>query len=460
MITKVNTIRAIKKILNIPFRFICQNSNFFSEYANCLHEVLYRSEKSPLLDTILKELVAERCIAEDGVKHSVTDFAGVTVHDVYIRNYDGRVYARGTSTNMMEAYAKALGEIFERQSFDHTLQTDSQTTKATEKELQASGVPFIPLTEYFEPTEAQVHTFPGLFNTSEDTIFSWTDCVHMSTQRITKALTQDAFWGATTFLNEPSMSHGSTHGCGGGYTEQEAFQSAAYEVIQRDAFFKYWYAGRSPNQIHVDSIEKGTKVAQLIDSLKKFGFSMHLLDLTDEASVPTVAAVLYTSHTGWFVGASTNTTKLAAIERALMEALSVYIWMNKEMLSGRYDIASESFNSIKGGFLDERVTSKTRCMLWGSRFFQATQSDFFINGQIVQFSESTSATEVDLQCLLEQKYSNVYLCKGIHPLGHMYDYHAVKLIIPAAHPVYLNEIFTRSCKSTVYPQNCEPHPFP
>lgn len=83
----------------------------------------------------------------------------------------------------------------------------------------------------------------------------------------------------------------SSNGCALGGSLEDATLGGLHEVIERDAYFSTWYSRVSPVRIDIDSVEDRHSAA-LIARSKAAGFQVHLFDMTSEARIPVVGAMI------------------------------------------------------------------------------------------------------------------------------------------------------------------------
>lgn len=456
---KNNILRNIKESLNQAFLFIPVSGSFFKIYIGVCLEFFFKDRLSRLATEVTNELIEKKVLAPQTLKSFSFSFKKETFYDFYLKNYDGRTYSRGFSLDINEAFAKTLGEVFERQ-FTEFPSNPSSVRYSSIKGLIEKGNRFIDPSTYSQATEKQIAAFPEVFKCDEETILGWVKVKDILSGEEVYALGQDAFWGFGYNEIEPRLSSLGTNGCGGGYSMEQAINSALLEILQRDTFFRYWYFKKKPNKIDLQTIPSNSNASLLIQNLNREGFIVHILDMSDIAGFPTITAIIKRPHTGWFLGASSSFSKVGAINRALEEAFSIYTWTFQQARSGSYELNDFLEKPVMNDFLDERIKSQQRCLLWGSEFYLDLQDQFLIEGDIIPFYDKSSSNNFSLKEFLVRKYGNGYIASSEDSLLSEYGYYAVKVFFPKAYMLILTEKYARPVLNNIYPHNVQPHPFP
>lgn len=448
----------IREYLGFKFLFFSEKLSFIRGYYYSLVDFIQGNKNIFFVHHVLNKLYNERIISVNGVFEARYELGNSVFYDVYIRNYDGMLFSRGTSKNKEEAYAKALGEIFERQSTQLPL-NEKEIIYMNIKEMRESGKVFVDPNIYNKPSSAQIQLFKN-YHFDDHTIFGWVEVKNFYTNKNIFILAQDAYWSYFRLNGEPRVTNMSTNGCAGGYSVEEATKSAFYEIVQRDTFFKYWYFNKSPKKILSETLPKDSEAMSVVRDLQKKYFIIEILDMTDEAGIPTIVCVLYKDTTGWFIGASTADKKIHAIERAIQEAFSVYMWFYQTIYREGYNVDTFKSTEPLFDFLDTRITDSERCILWGSKWFKDRQDHFLIEGEGVVFEESSTNKKFALKEFIKNKYGDTYINVIKNELLDEYNYFAVKAIAPSAYSLFLIEHETLPVKNGIYPQNSSIHPFP
>jgi ribosomal protein S12 methylthiotransferase accessory factor len=83
----------------------------------------------------------------------------------------------------------------------------------------------------------------------------------------------------------------SSNGCSLGGSLEEATLGGLHEIVERDAYFSTWYSRVPPPRIALDSVDDRRSAALIARSLAS-GFAVHLFDLTSDARIPVVGAMI------------------------------------------------------------------------------------------------------------------------------------------------------------------------
>ncbi len=101
----------------------------------------------------------------------------------------------------------------------------------------------------------------------------------------------------------------------------EALLNSLYELIERDAFAKFFYEKNEAPKIILEKIEDN-KIKNLIKKAKSFYFDLFVFDITTDLKIPTVSCFLIDkTHKGpsLTVGCSCNLNYQKAIYKAILE---------------------------------------------------------------------------------------------------------------------------------------------
>lgn len=149
---------------------------------------------------------------------------------------DGSIFSRGTSTSRDEAYAKALGEVFERTSlrfigeaevFSHSIAEMKKENKYAFTERKA------------QPTKKQKEIFPD-FDIKDDDIFSFIEVSDLVRGGKKMIPAQCIFTSGDSFPKEKKFIQSSTQGAAGSYSRKSVLRSGLSEE-DRHYFLESWY---------------------------------------------------------------------------------------------------------------------------------------------------------------------------------------------------------------------------
>lgn len=89
----------------------------------------------------------------------------------------------------------------------------------------------------------------------------------------------------------------SSNGCSLGGSIEEAFLGGLHEVVERDAYFSAWYSRIPPCRIDTDSIDD-RRSAALVARSEASGFEVYLFDMTSDARIPVIGAMIVDPSAG------------------------------------------------------------------------------------------------------------------------------------------------------------------
>ena len=451
----------LRKERSSPFLFLPQRLDFRALCIAVYYEVSRHEKRDMyLIDLVLEELTKRGILNKYPVLYRSYDLETITIHDVFLTTSDNLIFSRGTSTDICEAYAKALGEVFERTGIRYNV--DTRTELGNEKDLQEKGKLVVGVGMFPQPTEAQKQKFKDAVVTKDDS-FSWVPI---------KNYNDGMTWyipAQTVFLNTPEGTHEqnilfpSSHGAGAGYSKEQAIASGVHEIINRHFFLESWYMKVIPNTIDTKTIPKNSKAHTLIQNLQQRGFTINLLDYSEKAGIPSVICILE-RYGGWFCGGGAGTSLEKVIERALTEAFSVYSWCIHKTIVGENTHNARSMELLQNGFLDtEFGDARSRLLLYGYSYFINNHLRFtpFIKGREIPFSTQWDKDDTyDCKKHAHDLLGDVFVYEIQKEYIQLYEYHVVKVVIPSSYFFSLQESGSRPVRGGTYPQNTEINPFP
>ncbi len=412
-----------------------------------------------LLGIMLSELVALGLLIDKPIEYSNFTLKQTTFHDVYLHTTDASRYCRGTSTDYMEACAKALGELFERTALKYP--DDVPIVVASQHELAKKHAAFVSSDSFAQPTEAQKDAFPECRIDASD-VFSWVSARRLRDGAACLVPAQTVFFGNHyAYPNEKAMLQQTTHGAGAGHSYAAALRSAIFEITHRHFFLAAWYRDEAVDQIDPRTIPEGESVVAVIRDLHAAGFKTHLLDYTNAAKLPTVVCVLE-KFGGWSVGASTSVTLLGAIERAVGEAVSTYLWSRQTTIRGGNHVEPHTIEGVRHDFLDTaHGMARDRILLYDRGAFVDTLDARCLRGALKPYSAAHDVPlDFDIVAYATRTFGDVYVYESTKGYLADYHYHAVRAIIPNSYPFALTETFSRPVLHGVQPRSTLLCPFP
>jgi thiazole/oxazole-forming peptide maturase SagD family component len=430
------------------------------------YEVSNHSKKDEyLISLVIDELVATGILRSDPVTYYSYEVGTQIIHDVLLTTSDNKVFSRGTSIDKSEAYAKALGEVFERTSIRYN--TDADTIVCSQNELQKKGYRYVSVDLFPQATPLQKQHFPEtIFD--RDTQFSWVQVEDL--EGTAHILGKKYIPAQTVFLsnlrsypNEKVMINSTSHGAGAGYTKEQAITSGVYEVINRHFFLSDWYKNSIPHRIDPNSIPKNSIVFSLLSDLEKRGFIVHFLDYSDKAGVPSIVCVI-SKDGGWSCGGTASPSMEKALERSLMEAFATYTWYMQKTIHGENVYTKQDIVSVQDGFVDTvHSDAVSRIMIYNHAYYLGTKqfSPTMVEGTYTSFSTNhDKGVDFDSVRHARELFGGVYCYFPAKEYLQTYGYISAKIIIPTSYFFNLYEIHSRPILNGTYPQNEEMNPFP
>ena len=150
-------ILCMRKERGSRFLFLPKNSlKFFARIY--LYEFFGKVKQADnlLLNFVLRDLIERKVLVKNMLIKSRYELGDFTYHDVMLKTFDNQYYCRGTSTDEMEAYAKALGEVFERYTLKHYADFVVEKSNFENDNLKGRVLNY---EEYPQPTPEQLEKF-------------------------------------------------------------------------------------------------------------------------------------------------------------------------------------------------------------------------------------------------------------------------------------------------------------
>lgn len=382
-------------------------------------------------------------------------------------------FSRGVSLRFEEAFSKAIGEFLER--YPLLLYRNKDLLRASIEQLQKGGHHFLDPSLLAGASEWQKQKFINR-KFDKKSIFRWVRGKSLTRNCDALIPAQLIFWNYRLAPDEPFLQQPITNGAGGYFTEEGAILSGLYELIQRDAFFVFWFNELPPPRIDLASLRHPSS-RELLRRIERYHIHAEVLDITSDFGVPAFAAALLDSSPegpAVTIGGGCGPDLETAVLRALTEAVGV---RHSVRMFGRYPTLPKPYEpfSIPLG-QQERVS------LWGSHAMRK-KFDFFLQGPVVQLDRcinvlagrAGSAEELATVRGPFAKRSNpyeIFYYRPDHPLLRTLGYHSAAVRVPALLPLYLNETcaplgaerIREACRVMGYTPaeqvNPLPHPFP
>ena len=384
----------------------------------------------------------------------------------------GGGFSRGASLELEEALSKVIGEFLER--YPLLLYRDSELLRASVQQLRTKRRHFADPFLLAGPSEEQRHKLPNR-QFDEQSIFQWARGRSLSKNCEALIPAQLIFWNYRLVPDEPFLQQPITNGAGGYFSHEGAILSGLYELIQRDAFFTFWFNKLAPPRVAPSSLQNPAS-RKIVRDAGRYRIRVEILDITSDLDIPAfVVALLDTSSEGpaVSVGGGCGPDPEAAILRALTEAMGIRHWLR---VHGRYPTLPEPYEPFS-----TPLGQLGRVSLWGHPSMRE-KFNFFLQGPLVHLA-SRSFTNVPadpaqelsrLNALFTNRGSQyeVFYYPAVHPLLQTLSYHSIRVVVPALLPLYLNETcapqapprIREACRAMGYTPaetiNTLPHPFP
>lgn len=356
-----------------------------------------------------------------------------------------KIHSASAHTNSEIALIKCIGELLERRTLAIPTRAEEESMLITSVDaLINEGADFANTFTYNRFLATQTEHKPNLqFDTTKP--IRWVTGQNISKKRGALLPAQTTFWFYRHSIQrtEGMLHESNTSGCAGYTTKAGAIVRGLKELIQRDGFLCYWLTHTSPRTIELETISDSAAQA-LLDEFKKYKFDIHLLDITTNIGLPSIAVVAIdraTQRPRMHLTAAAHTDPLTAIVDGLLEMHS---------LLGCFDGGNEiempaDFKPFVTPFgRHERIRH-----MHGEEILKRVE--WFWQGQTISFSEfnakfpivaydDTTALKHVLE-LLKQRGDgyDAYIYEARSPILKALGYHAVRTCIPKLIPLYLGE---------------------
>ncbi|MCX6819961.1 MAG: YcaO-like family protein [Candidatus Adlerbacteria bacterium] len=343
------------------------------------------------------------------------------------------------------ALSKCLGELLERRFLAMPIKKErKQMIQTSAKSLAASGKDYCDAFTYNRYTNPQKKHLKNL-GCDEMEPLLWVRGKNLSKKTSALLPAQTTFWQFTqkTRNNEGLISDPTSSGCAGYMTRTGATVRALKELLQRDAFMCYWHTKSSPRKILLDSIPDA-HIQKILAEFKQYNIEIHVLDITTNIALPTIAVVAIdraTARPRLHITAASHVDCIKAITNALYEMYSFVGCFD----NGNEQALPEQFQPFITPFgRSERIR-----YLHGEDMLARVQ--WFLDGEEItfdRFSESFSAVPrgdseelVHILSLMQGKGEGyeVYAYESQAPMLRTLGYHAVRVSVPKIMQIYLQE---------------------
>jgi ribosomal protein S12 methylthiotransferase accessory factor len=326
--------------------------------------------------------------------------------------------AAGVDDDWDRALMKALGEGLERYCAGVYRTAAFETAPADAAEV--SGRRTVPPTAFVRPNRGE--------REGDDTI-PWVPGEHLATGDAVALPAEFVHYPAPAERYRPPI----TTGLGLGSSGVEALLSGAYEAVERDATMLAWYSTYEPLGLSVE--DEG--FAALVDRARAERLSVTPLLVTADVDVPVVAVAVHRER-GWprfAVGSGAALDAAAAARSALAEALQN--WMELRAMGPERSRAEEG---AIGRYADGPAEART--------FVDA--DDEVPAATVGPDPVPTGGDELDaLADRLADADLDAYATRLTTPDVAELGFEAVRVLVPAAQPLFVDEPYFGTRATTV-----------
>jgi len=444
--------------------------SWFSKILFIKHEYQWSPAYSIIINYLKKKRVIEDIFNEE-TRHS--QFYSYFVRKKTIINgKEKKIIGYGTAENESKALSKALGEILERTLFqtDDTANEKNNVIDSPYNLIQKKQkIIYPPLYHHF--LEIQKKTYPKLI-TDPLIPISFVNGINIITGEKYFIPRYLVFLNSVLPEVQRNYLYTTSNGCAGYFTKEGAILRGLLEIIQRDGFFVHWLTMTPPRLITQHSLPK--LLQKIIEEFLSRGISLYILDV-NSLGIPAVSIVgIYhqSEDSGVLLSGASDTS----YEKAILDALTE---INMLVTGLRYRKTDKTTEDPEP-FIS-RIDKDHRPYYW--RNTKIENMHWFLSGKKVDFNEiekqyphreNTNDTSKLKTCIniLRTHGSDyhpiVYFSKD--PLQTQLGFYCVKVFIPKAFPLYLNEFlgtfgsdrlneFTQSIHKKKWTLNPFPHMF-
>lgn len=361
-------------------------------------------------------------------------FADQKIPSGQILRLQGNV-GQGYGKNVSEAMLPALAETLERYSL--CAWNSRKLLTGSYKNFRSIGAvdpcSFVTysqqqLTEkYFEKSVCDEHTS-----------LHWINAESLVEQKTCYVPAQTVFINFDKeYPDEPVFGPSTTNGAAAAATREEAIYKGLCEGVERDGFLMYWLNTISPRVITVGN---HPTLGPILESIKKYGIDIHILDTRTELGIPSFCAVTIdrTGQKAVSVSAGAGFDVNHILEKLLWDSIS-HLHFSEE----RTDENSHSQHK------ETPRSFKDRKIFW-SDLGMINEIDFFIKGEETTLNEIIASQQVPESASIDQKLECVldavrkqdmkaYAVDVASSEAKHEKLSVIQTIVPALIPMYFDE---------------------
>lgn len=380
---------------------------------------------------------------------------------------DGRLpdpLSAGVSLNPSMALKKAVFESLERYSLASFKFSDFVFTSYV-KLFKKHQVLSPKLFCYFNKFQLASEQYQG-FSYSDTDSFFWSQATDLNTGADVHIPAQLLFTPYRYKKNEKTINFPISTGSALGEDLDDAVYRGICEVVERDAFITSHLFKLQPQQIVFDSTT--SLVQSYLDTFSKYRVKTASYLLQSDLKIPTVMTIFFGDH--WTtpavsVGLKTDLNLERAIVGSMDEAFQLRSWIRRCLIS----------KNFTGKNYTERLLLH-RAAFWSNSDNQHYLNFFIKNDTKIRLTQETlsknsrlnSGKKLDLvkNILFGQGHS-IYFKNVTHPSIGKFGLTVVKVLIPALHPLFLDDYFPylggnrfeKLRQNSGHSINVVPHPF-
>lgn len=386
------------------------------------------------------------------------------------------LFSHATELKCEQAFSRALGEFVERYSF--LVYSELGLKKHSIQQLKKGKKNFV--------NPQKVVTLNASF-VKDRTEFLWAEAVNFCSGNKVLLPGQMIFWNYNIDhkrWSEPLLRERNSCGLASGFSYEVAVRNALYELIQRDAFFVFWYNHLSPEYVEIDSTLTRAKLRELIDWCSSQSIKVDFFNITADIPVPSFLCVLQGSDNEkpiLSLGMGSGFDTEANLEAALIEAIGLFRWTIEAYQRGERIVSFDTLSREPDW--QQKFAGADRILTW-SRKDMWPHLSFLLSGkkkklsEIIKGSRTFSDIHSELQLVkdvlskLGPDYEPLVYASN-HPLAKQLSSNAVRVFVPALVPMFMEESGSVihkhprikdvpekigfKARKEVYPY---PHPFP
>jgi thiazole/oxazole-forming peptide maturase SagD family component len=245
------------------------------------------------------------------------------------------------------------------------------------------------------------------------------------------------------------IQQGTTNGCGGGFTYEQAAVAAVTELIERDALMLLWYSGRNPQIIDMSS-GTGPYIDHIRSAQKDYGLEVYFLDTTYDTEVPSCICVIIDPVLNIVAMGGKASLSRDPLRGAYVEALTVLASSRGRIERGVQGNAFFKKNTFTDATMSQRERETQCCTPEGVAWVR----EHMLSGTSIPYGDfvrplHTFDSEKEELTALVAKFRqltrhygdsySLYLYEFDSKWTREYSYHVVRAFVPSFLKLHLKE---------------------